>query len=623
MNSAAIDMHPDPNKRQRNRHRERAMKRREIESEKMGKNELRRIYRPGESPEKDAWFTAFFIENHLDYFTYPEHASSPEQIRFMVCTEPEERYYPCSDRMFEAIMTRQQSAFLQKRYNESLHRVLDMIEEKIEEPWEKSYLESLIITKYQHETRDEIMIPSRLEKRLLSIFLKRTQIEDPYLEEKAARNRRARYHRDSGAFRAALNRVADEHLACPPETLSEMRRTASRVELRRLILAASRPELWTAEPSEDHPVDYGRLFQSSLEGNGAELLLSRLGLAGDEGGATPKAILWLVNESGEVIFDFAVVRCLVALGNQVVMAFKEGPLFTQCDFFDVQEDPVLVEELEGALLVSDPRLGKNELVKTLKSDFGVIALSDATRENLNLALVSTTFARVFREVDLVVSRGLDQRRRFFDTHFQFTQDVFNISTEADGSVTVWHKPRHPSAVKFSHGDLELKARSIIDRMKQARKNGMTVVFYSGIIGSIPGKIDIAKKIMSVFVEHLKEQYTQTFIINPSEYFEPGMDADDLMYMWEIVQRSGYIDIWRFQTYEDIVEAFQLMDRKVPPEWVGKDATFSTGCTKEMKIALEVQEQNPEMQIIGPAREKFMRRGEYGIGKMYDQRLKVV
>ncbi len=112
----------------------------------------------------------------------------------------------------------------------------------------------------------------------------------------------------------------------------------------------------------------------------------------------------------------------------------------------------------------------------------------------------------------------------------------------------------------------------------------------------------------------------TFIINPSEYFEPGMDADDLMYMWEIVQTSGLIDIWRFQSYDDIVKAFQIMNNKVPPEWVGKDATFSTGCTKEMKVALEVLEKHPEMQIIGPSKEKFMRRNEYGIGMMHDKRL---
>ncbi|MBI5897318.1 MAG: hypothetical protein HZB24_15375, partial [Desulfobacterales bacterium] len=59
----------------------------------------------------------------------------------------------------------------------------------------------------------------------------------------------------------------------------------------------------------------------------------------------------------------------------------------------------------------------------------------------------------------------------------------------------------------------------------------------------------------------------------------------------------------------------------PPEWVGKDATYSTGCTKEMAIAIDVLEKHPEMQVIGPPKERFMRRKDYGVGKMYDQRLK--
>ena len=63
-------------------------------------------YIPYVDPERDAWYTAFFIENHMDYFAYPEHVGTPEQVRFMVYTEDEERYYPCSDRMFEAICRR-------------------------------------------------------------------------------------------------------------------------------------------------------------------------------------------------------------------------------------------------------------------------------------------------------------------------------------------------------------------------------------------------------------------------------------------------------------------------------------------------------------------------------------
>jgi len=157
-------------------------------------------------------------------------------------------------------------------------------------------------------------------------------------------------------------------------------------------------------------------------------------------------------------------------------------------------------------------------------------------------------------------------------------------------------------------------------MTSAKAKNMTVMFYSGIIGSIPGKIGVAKKIMGRFVDHLHSQSANLFIINPSLYYEPGMDADDLMYMWEIVQRSGFIDIWRFQTADDIAESFALMNQKVPPEWIGKDSTYSTGCTKEMRIAQDVEKNNTEMQLIGPSLDKFMRRDEYGVGSMYDQRL---
>jgi hypothetical protein len=250
-------------------------------------------------------------------------------------------------------------------------------------------------------------------------------------------------------------------------------------------------------------------------------------------------------------------------------------------------------------------------------------VSDGTKENLNLLLASTTFARIFKEVDFVISRGHDQKRRLIHTHFQFTRDIINLTVEQDEGIpclSAVFKPRHPECIYFSHRDLEERANRIIDQMKAAKAKNMTVMFYSGIIGSIPGKIDVAKKIMGRFIDYLKKQYPDLFIINPSKYYEPGMDADDLMYMWEIVQTSNHIDVWRFQTAEDITKSFALMNQKVPPEWIGKDATYSTGCTKEMRIAQEVLRTNPEMQIIGPSLDKFMRRNEYGVGSMYDQRL---
>lgn len=581
-------------------------------------NKTRRL--PGESPEMDAWLTTFFIENHLDYYAYPDHVSSPEQIRFIVYTEEEKRYYPCSDRMFEAIMNKNRSAFMQKKYNEVLQKVLKLIEEKIEDEKEKAYLESLIITKYKHETRDEIMIPSRLEKRLLGIFLNRTQIEDPCICDKNLRNSRAGKALSSEAFVRAMNHADASDIKTFPATLSEIRKIVHHLELKRLFSLSIERSLWESDKATGYTKDdYLSIFKRRFSGNGLEPLLHFLGIQGNKESG-PKRILWLADEAGEVIVDFTIIRYLTKLGHKIIVGFKEGPLFTKTDFQDAIGDEILSSYLEEALIVHEKKLGKNELAGLLRSDKNIIIISDGTRENLNFILASTTFARIFKEVDGVISRGNDQRRRFFDTHFQFTQDIYNISPGDEGSVLISFKPRHPAVIKFTHHDLEKKAKTIVDQMEDAKKKGMTVIFYSGIIGSIPGKIEMAKNIMSVSINHLKQQFAMTFIINPSEYYESGMDADDLMYMWEIVQKSGLIDIWRFQTYDDIAQAFQAMDKKVPPEWVGKDATFSTGCTKEMKIALDVQQKHPEMQIIGPTGERFMRRDKYGIGRMYDQRL---
>ena len=283
-------------------------------------------------------------------------------------------------------------------------------------------------------------------------------------------------------------------------------------------------------------------------------------------------------------------------------------------------DPVIRELIEGVEIISNASMSKNELAARMRNDKHLKIITDGTMEDLNLQLVSVTFSRVFKEVDGIISKGEIQRDSLFETPFEYTQDIYNLTAGPDGSLHLVFKTRCPESVHFSTSQLENMARKIIEEMKEARDNGMTVMFYSGIVGSIPGEIDTAIEVMTTFVDYLLKQQDDTFIINPSKYFEPGLDADDLMYMWEIVQRSGLINIWRFQTYQDIEKSFELMGRKVPPQWVGKDSTYSTGCTKERAIAAEVLKENPEMQLIGPDEEKFSRRTDYGIGLFHDTRL---
>jgi hypothetical protein len=156
--------------------------------------------------------------------------------------------------MFGAIILRNNSAHIQKTYNQVLQRILALIENQIEDPWEKAYLESLVINKYQHETRDEIMLPSRLEKRLMRIYLNRTHIEDPYMEQKAECNRRAQAVLDAPAFQQAFNHVDEAALKNPPRTLDEIKSQIAALEFQRLLCLANSPELWQS-PRLETPLE--------------------------------------------------------------------------------------------------------------------------------------------------------------------------------------------------------------------------------------------------------------------------------------------------------------------------------------------------------------------------------
>ena len=568
----------------------------------------------GKDPDLDAWFTSFFLENHIDHFAYPMKAGSREQVKFMVYLPDNERYYPCSDHMFASIMSRSDKDFMEKRYAKAHGKILRLIDELIYADNENTFLKSLIRIKYNHEIKIGLIIPSRLEKRLFKIFVSRTHIEDPCSERKRERNQKIRQILDSDAFRAAIDHT-DESFSCTSESsLEEIKEKIETLELRRLCTLMGAEALWQSEnlPRTDKN-DFLSIFNTQITGNGFDILAGKLR-------RKKRRILWLSNEAGEIMTDIFMIRHLAGLGHTVILSVKDESFFTKVTIGDVHNDPSLSVALENANFIHGKDLSKNSLVNMLKSNKNIFVVSDGTRENLNLLFVSTTFSRLFKEVDFVVSRGHGQKKRLFDSHFEFTQDIFSILKAEEGQVCIDFKKKTENAVKFSHEALEQKACEIIESMKQARNEKMTVMFYSGIIGSIPGKIDVAKKIMSVFIDHLQKESNNLFIINPSLYYEPGMDADDLMYMWEIVQRSGFIDIWRFQTADDISKSFALMNEKVPPEWIGKDATYSTGCTKEIRIAKDVQKRYPEMQIIGPSVERFMRRHEYGVGSMYDKKL---
>ncbi len=318
---------------------------------------------------------------------------------------------------------------------------------------------------------------------------------------------------------------------------------------------------------------------------------------------------------------FKFINILIPILDLGLIDFKGDFYFQSPVWWDLETDPVLQAAMDGIFVIENGEVGKNQLLQYLR-EHRLVVISDGTAEQMNLYRVSVTFARAWKECDLVIAKGRRNAGVFLGTSHTFTRDILCFWRDDEGVFMMRHKPRSDALRIFTEPGLIRMADGIISRMREARESGKSVMFYSAIIGSIPGQTKLAIRVVSAFVAYLRDKLENTFIINPAEHFEDGLDGDDLMFMWERVQRSGYLDVWRFQTVDDIEVSFELLKKKVPSAWMGKDATFSTGCTKEMIIAMDVQRKHPELQIIGPAAEKFFRRREYGVGKYFDARIQL-
>ncbi|MGE4297307.1 MAG: ARMT1-like domain-containing protein [Desulfovibrionaceae bacterium] len=563
--------------------------------------------RYGQNPILDAWLLHFKTENNLEYLLYPRNAS-PEQLRFMVVLEEGQAFVPCSDELFRNLIKPELTDGLRRAYSTVWRVLIRMVRANIDDP----YLRARIIQFCRHRFRlalsSHITIPSRLMKRLSGIFLTQSGIEDPYRERKMRYNRRVHELMQTTFYDRVLNTCPEERPAC--RRLDDLRWDLDMIQLHRLLVLSTWPELWHSEGSAPTLTPIAH----ELNEPGAPLGVCRAFFGPER--SQPANVLYLVNSSGGIMLDLMIIRQLLRLGHRVMLALKSGFYFQSPTVWDVDSDPVLARELHGAHYVHDDAITKNALLQALREHRFVI-LSDGTQERCNLYRVSVTFARAWKEADVVIAKDEPHYRRLIMTDHLFTRDILCWHRDRQGRFRFDYKARPKGVHKFTETDLRAMSDRIIAQMRAAKASGKNVMFYSAIVGSVPGQTKVAIDILHTFVAHLRAMLAETFIINPAEHFEEGMDGDDLMYMWERVQRSGLIDVWRFQSVDDIEKSFALMDKTVPPVWAGKDATFSTGCTKEMHIAVDVQRRHPEMQLIGPSPEKFFRRREYGVGKYFD------
>ncbi len=565
--------------------------------------------RLGRNPAMDAWLDHFLTENNLSYLLNPTLVATPEQLRFMVALEENQIYLPCSDAMFRLLLNEDFPEELKLSYR----NVWIFVEALARESAVESYVRERVLAFLRHRFRiaedEHILIPARLLKRLLSVVLSECGNPDPYSK--------VRREADQAAVDYLAGREVQKTLHClPPDLaqgrgLDDLRWALDKIELMRLLKMSTWRRIWEgpAPDAEELAADFAAACPT------AAALKQMLGPG------SRKKILYLPDTCGGVIFDLAIVRSLLRQGHQVVMAFKEGFNFHVPTLWDFEKNPALSAAAEGAFFLHDEACSKNDLLRVLR-EHRLVIISDGTREQLNLCRVNVTFSRAWKECDIVIAKGKRNAEVLLGSSHLFTRDIISAYRTLEGEFVLEVKPKAPWVRKYSESDLKAKADSIIRAMHEAKQQGKSVMFYSAIIGSIPGQTKTAVELVDVFTRHLRERLDNVFVLNPAEHFETGMDGDDLMFMWEMVQRSGLLDVWRFQTVQDIEDSFRLLDRKVPGIWSGKDSTYSTGCTKEMNIALDMQSKHPELQIIGPSPANFFRRREYGIGKYFDVGIKI-
>lgn len=563
--------------------------------------------RLGSDPGQEAWVQHFLIENNIDPQLSPGLVASPEQLRFMVALEDGQVYIPCGDALFLQFYRGDVSQSLHKEYADAWRFIETLVEESDLAPSMRQRILRLCRYRFDLYVGSRMILPSRLVKRLVGIVLHQLSDPDPFREKKRLANAHMAALLEDAAYHAHID-------ACPGlsacGSIADLRWELDYVELERLFRISTLRSLWS-----------GKLSAANLAADLAEpckeaaCLHSLLGPQSGEG----KKILFLPDVSGGFIADLKLVKALVRKGHQVVLAMKEAFYFHSPVLWDLETDPVLQAATEGLFILDDDAVSKNDLLHHIR-EHRLVIISDGTAEQMNLYRVNVTFARSWKECDLVIAKGRRNAEVFLGTSHEFSRDILCFWRDNEGVFTMRCKPKSERVRKVTESYLVHMADRIIETMREAREAGKSVMFYSAVIGSIPGQTQVAVEVVTAFVSHLRSKLENTFIINPAEHFEEGLDGDDLMFMWERVQRSGYLDVWRFQTFDDIEMSFSLLGRTVPSAWIGKDATFSTGCTKEMLIAMSVQRRHPELQIIGPTAEKFFRRREYGVGKYFDARI---
>lgn len=169
----------------------------------------------------------------------------------------------------------------------------------------------------------------------------------------------------------------------------------------------------------------------------------------------PRTFLYICARRAGLALDLRIIQTLLRLGHKVILTLKEAPVYYAPTVWDVDRDPLLVDNLPESHIFKAPAASKNELLRRLREN-RLLIISDGTGERLNLYRTSVTFARAWKESDAIIARGRCNRDVLLGTSHLFTRDVFCFWKDR-GEVRMQLKPHAPGIRKFSEQALTAKA----------------------------------------------------------------------------------------------------------------------------------------------------------------------
>ncbi len=397
----------------------------------------------GEDPVFDAWLLHFMTANHLESFIDPVKNASPEQLRFMVALDENQVFAPCSDWQFKRLVTPGLETDLLKVYASVWLALVKLVKNHVSDRYQRRLILNLCRHKFRQALDSSIMIPWRLLKGMITIFLSRSGLDDPYRNRKSILFSRGKAFVESDFFRRAIESCPYPVPEC--ECLEDMRFELDMIELERIFRLASLPDQWSQDLFTGDFEQYSKMYSK----DDVDFSPVRDTFHGN---STGLKILYLPDETGGLMADLLMIKSLLRQGHSVILSLREGFCFDNPTFWDRDTDPLLAEALKGALFISENRISKNDLLASLRQNpFAVI--SDGTRERLNLVRCSVTFARAWKESDLVLAKGWGNRRRLIGNTHLFTRDVICFYRTLKGEFRLEFKAKSANVRKFSEADI--------------------------------------------------------------------------------------------------------------------------------------------------------------------------